>query len=67
MAHNSRGWHTILEVTLIEITQYELGCIGRQSVKFLCYVTDKLGGVDRWLWGVCKQQSQTIVDIRGEI
>ena len=37
-------WETILEVTLIEITPYELGCIGRQSVKFLCYVTDMLGG-----------------------
>ena len=34
---------TIIEFTQIEITQYELGCIGRKTVTFLCYVTYMLG------------------------
>ena len=31
---------TLLKAALIEITQYELGRIGRQSVKFLCDIAD---------------------------
>ena len=50
-------------MSLIELTQYELGCIGRQSVKLL----QKYAGLlyPRWLWGLCIEQSQVIVEIRG--
>ena len=43
------GRQILLKAALIEITQYELGCIGRQSVKFLCRKYS--GRLDpRWLW-----------------
>ena len=38
------GRQTLLKAAMIEITQYELGRIGRQSVKFLCHITNMLGG-----------------------
>ena len=38
------GRQTLLKAALIEISQYELERIFRQSVKFLCHVTNMLGG-----------------------
>ena len=55
---------TLFEAALIEITQYELGRIVTQSVKFLSHYKYAGRLYPRWLWGVCKQQSQTIENIR---
>ena len=54
------GRQTLLKAALIEITQYELGCISRQSVKFLCHITNMLGGSIHVGSGVYVNKSQTI-------
>ena len=38
------GRQTLFKAALVEITQYEFGCISRQSVKCLCHIINMLGG-----------------------
>ena len=51
------GRQTLLKAALIEITQYELGSIGRQNIKFLCHITNMLSDSIHAGSGVCVNNS----------